>query len=110
MLYRTPFLDGFSIPDSPLFEEWTLVIREHYHRLALDALHRLAELGSSKASASWHFSTRGSSDNWTPGRRPDPTSDGQPGVPGPAGGPLGEYEICRRVLRSRARGRAIGAD
>jgi WD40 repeat protein/DNA-binding SARP family transcriptional activator len=41
-LYRAPFLEGFSIPDSPEFDEWELLTREHLHRLMLAALHRLA--------------------------------------------------------------------
>ena len=57
--------------------------------------------GSSKASASWHFSTRGASDNWTPGRS---TAYRQAMVSlallGQRAAALGEYEICRRVLRS----------
>ena len=42
-LYRGPFLEGFSLPDSAPFEEWALFERERLHRLAMDALHRLAE-------------------------------------------------------------------
>ncbi len=43
-LYRGPFLAGFSLPDSVLFEEWALLERERLHRLALEALGRLAHL------------------------------------------------------------------
>ena len=43
-LYRGPFLAGFSLPDSALFEEWALLERERLHRLALEALGRLAHL------------------------------------------------------------------
>ncbi len=42
-LYRGEFLEGFSLPDSPLFEEWTLFHRERWHRLILEALQRLVE-------------------------------------------------------------------
>lgn len=42
-LYRGPFLDGFSVPDSAAFEEWQLVTREHYHRQALQAFSHLAD-------------------------------------------------------------------
>jgi predicted ATPase/DNA-binding SARP family transcriptional activator len=42
-LYRGEFLEGFSIPDSPAFEEWTLLQRESLHRLITEALHRLAD-------------------------------------------------------------------
>lgn len=42
-LYRGPFLEGFSIPDSTPFEEWALLTRERLHRQCLHALFRLAE-------------------------------------------------------------------
>ncbi|NIV39345.1 MAG: AAA family ATPase, partial [Anaerolineae bacterium] len=41
-LYRGAFLEGFSIADSPAFEEWLLLRREHLARQALDALLRLS--------------------------------------------------------------------
>jgi DNA-binding SARP family transcriptional activator len=39
--YHGEFLEGFSLPDSSIFEEWLLLQREHFQRLALDALHQL---------------------------------------------------------------------
>jgi DNA-binding SARP family transcriptional activator len=42
-LYRGDFLEGFSLGDAPLFEEWALLSRERYRRLAVDSLHRLAD-------------------------------------------------------------------
>jgi DNA-binding SARP family transcriptional activator/predicted ATPase len=42
-LYRGDFLDGFSLPDSPPFEEWTLLQREQSRRLVIEALHRLID-------------------------------------------------------------------
>jgi len=41
-LYRGPFLDGFSLADSPPFEEWVTLQRERFHRRAIDALEDLA--------------------------------------------------------------------
>ena len=41
-LYRGPFLDGFSIPDSAAFEEWCVLHRERLHRQAMGLLCRLA--------------------------------------------------------------------
>ena len=41
-LFRGSFLDGFSIPDSSVFEEWALVTRETPQGQALRALHHLA--------------------------------------------------------------------
>jgi adenylate cyclase len=42
-LYRDGFLEGFSIGDSPAFEEWALLNRERLRRLVLAALQRLAQ-------------------------------------------------------------------
>ena len=42
-LYEGDFLEGFSLGDSPAFEEWAILQRERLHRLALDALSRLAD-------------------------------------------------------------------
>jgi predicted ATPase/DNA-binding SARP family transcriptional activator len=42
-LYRGEFMAGFSLPDSPLFEEWALLTREQFHRLVMEALYRLTE-------------------------------------------------------------------
>jgi predicted ATPase/predicted negative regulator of RcsB-dependent stress response len=41
-LYRGHFLEGFSLKDSPLFEDWALLTRERLQRQALAAFHRLA--------------------------------------------------------------------
>ncbi|MFM8320414.1 MAG: ATP-binding protein, partial [Chloroflexota bacterium] len=41
-LYRGPFLQGFSIDDSPEFKRWALDRREHFERLRLRLLHLLA--------------------------------------------------------------------
>jgi DNA-binding SARP family transcriptional activator/predicted ATPase len=43
-LYRGPFLEGFSIPDSAALEEWLLLTREQLNRQVLDALHELARV------------------------------------------------------------------
>jgi DNA-binding SARP family transcriptional activator/predicted ATPase len=42
-LYRGDFLEGFSLADSPAFEEWMILCRERYRRLMLETLHRLVE-------------------------------------------------------------------
>ncbi len=41
-LYRGPFLEGFSTPDSPAFEEWLLLTREQYVRYVGEVLQELA--------------------------------------------------------------------
>jgi len=40
-LYRGQFLEGFSLGDSPAFEEWALMRREWVQRIALETLGRL---------------------------------------------------------------------
>jgi len=42
-LYRGSFLDGFSLADSPAFEEWVLLQRERFHRRVMAALGHLAD-------------------------------------------------------------------
>jgi len=42
-IYRGEFMDGFSIPDSPGFEEWLLQSREGLKRQLLDTLGRLVK-------------------------------------------------------------------
>jgi len=41
--YRDAFMAGFSLPDSDLFEEWLVIQRERFRRLAFDAHDRLVE-------------------------------------------------------------------
>ena len=43
-LYRGPFLEGFSVGDSPEFEDWLILWRERLHRQAVVALLALAEI------------------------------------------------------------------
>ena len=40
--YRGPFLEGFSIPDSAVFEEWTSLWRERIARQMIEGLRKLA--------------------------------------------------------------------
>lgn len=47
-LYRGNFLDGFFLKDSPDFDAWVRSARDHFHRLYLTALRRLAELYESE--------------------------------------------------------------
>ncbi len=42
LLYRGDFLGAFSLPDSPLFEEWVLVQRERLNHKVMQALEELA--------------------------------------------------------------------
>jgi DNA-binding SARP family transcriptional activator len=43
-LYRGSFLEGFSVGDSPAFEEWALFTRERLARRMSSALHRLLDI------------------------------------------------------------------
>lgn len=56
-LYQGPFLEQFSLPDSAGYEEWLLLNRERYHRLALEALHALAGKNEKKGEvdSALHF-------------------------------------------------------
>lgn len=41
-LYRGDFLSGFTLPDLPEFDDWAMVERERYRRLAVSGLTRLS--------------------------------------------------------------------
>ncbi|MBE7554199.1 MAG: AAA family ATPase [Anaerolineales bacterium] len=43
-LYRGDFLSGFTLPDLPEFDDWSMVERERYRRLAVAGLIRLSQL------------------------------------------------------------------
>lgn len=48
-LYSGDFLEGFHVRDAPDFEDWMLTERARLRELALQALHRLAEIQLSRA-------------------------------------------------------------
>jgi DNA-binding SARP family transcriptional activator/class 3 adenylate cyclase/tetratricopeptide (TPR) repeat protein len=52
-LYRGPFLEGFSLRDSPGFDDWTLLTQERLHRQALTALQRLTEHYERQGQLEW---------------------------------------------------------
>ncbi len=43
-LYRGDFLHGFTLPDLPEFDDWAMLERERYRRLAVSGLTRLGHL------------------------------------------------------------------
>ena len=47
-LYRGRFMEGFSLGDSPLFEEWLLFKQEHIDRQMLSALHLLIQIHTAR--------------------------------------------------------------
>ena len=58
--YQGNFLEGFSLPDSPAFEEWALLEREYLQRQALAALSELIDLhiGRCEFSNALHYAWR----------------------------------------------------
>ncbi len=51
-LYRGPFLEGLSLPDSAAYEEWLLAMREHWQRTVMQALRRLSAHWEQRVSVS----------------------------------------------------------
>lgn len=47
-LYRGSFLDGFFLKDAPDFDAWVRSARDHFHRLYIKALRKLAEVYESE--------------------------------------------------------------
>jgi len=43
-LYRGDFLEGFTLPDPPTFDDWAAIEREHHRRLAVRGLTTLSQL------------------------------------------------------------------
>jgi len=43
-LYRGDFLEGFSLPDAPGFDDWATLQREHWHNQMSEILARLSQL------------------------------------------------------------------
>ena len=98
-LYRGVFLEDVSVPDSAAFEEWLLLNRERYGRLAWDALHLLAEryeqIGETEQALA-HTRHQVELQPWQ--------EEAQRqlmrllAVTGRRAGALAQYEACRRVL------------
>jgi predicted ATPase/DNA-binding SARP family transcriptional activator len=98
-LYRGGFLEGFSIPDSPAFEEWALLHRERLHRLTQETLARLARCYAASEEyekALPHAWRQVELDPWR--------EAAQRGLmrllalSGQRGAALAQYEVCRRLL------------
>jgi WD40 repeat protein/DNA-binding SARP family transcriptional activator len=98
-LYRAPFLDGFSIPDSAAFEEWALLTREQLNRLALQALHRLAHIyqeQSAYAQALPHAWRQVEMEPWQESAQRQVMQ--LLALSGQRGAALAQYESCRKAL------------
>jgi WD40 repeat protein/DNA-binding SARP family transcriptional activator len=98
-LYKGDFLEGFTVADSPSFEEWALLTREQLNRIMRDGLQHLAEYYSDKdeyQTAIGHY------------RRlleMDPLQEGAHRglmkllvASGQRSAALAQYEACRRIL------------
>ena len=97
--YQGSFLEGFSVGDSPAFEEWALLTRERLARLMSSALHRLAavceQLGEYEA-AQYHARRQVELEPW------DEEAHRQLmralALNGQRSAALVQYETCRRLL------------
>ncbi|MFN2184032.1 MAG: ATP-binding protein [Anaerolineae bacterium] len=97
--YQGSFLEGFSVGDSPAFEEWALLTRERLARLMSSALHRLAaayEQRGEYETAQSHARREVELEPWDEGAHRQLMRalalDGQRSAA------LAQYETCRRLL------------
>ncbi len=98
-LYRGPFLEGFSLPDSTAFEEWMLFQGERFHRLAVEALHTLGEWHAQQGQlelALPHAWRQVELDPWREGGHQQAMRLLAAG--GRRAEALAQYETCRRQL------------
>jgi WD40 repeat protein/DNA-binding SARP family transcriptional activator len=100
-LCPAPFLDGFSISDSPPFEEWALLMREQLNRRTLQALQRLAAIRRSQGQLDAALAVA-----WRQVEL-DPWQEGAHrqlmellALTGQRSAALAHYETCRRLLQS----------
>ena len=98
-LHRGSFLEGFSLDDSPAFEEWTLFTRERLARLVFAAHHRLAAIYEQRGefTRAQSFARRQIElEPW------DEVAHGQLirclALGGQRSAALAQYEACRRLL------------
>ena len=92
---------GFSIPDSPAFEEWLLLERERLHRLVITALDRLIT-----AYDQTHAYDQALSYAWQAVELDPWREEAQRGLmrslalTGRRSEALAQYESCRRLLQT----------
>jgi DNA-binding SARP family transcriptional activator len=98
-LYRGRFLEGFSIDDSPTFEEWLMFTQERLSRQVSAALHRLADIcelhGEYEAAQSWAW-RQIEMEPWNEAAHQQLMRALALG--GQRGAALTHYETCRRLL------------
>jgi len=98
-LYQGEFLEGFSISDSPPFQEWLLLKREYLHRGLVDALRQLSavyEEGREFERALPYARRQVELEPWQEdGHRQVIRLLAESGQPGAA---LAQYETCRQLM------------
>jgi DNA-binding SARP family transcriptional activator/predicted ATPase len=98
-LYRGDFLAGFSVRDSPEFENWALLMRERLQRQVLDALRRLVAHYESNSDVA-----RGSEIAWRWAELAPWEEEAHQALmrllarSGQRGAALARYEACRQIL------------
>lgn len=98
-LYRGRFLAGFSLGDSPAFEEWCLLQQERYRRMVAEALRRLARgyRRSGNYDEALHHARRWRAlDSWHEGAYRELMLS--LALSGQRNAALIQYETCRRIL------------
>jgi DNA-binding SARP family transcriptional activator/predicted negative regulator of RcsB-dependent stress response len=98
-LYRGEFLRGFSLKDSPTFEEWTLLKREQTSRRVIELLHGLAtfyEQHNDFEKAQTHTRKMVELEPWNEEAHQQLMRALAAG--GQRSAALAHYEACRRIL------------
>ncbi|MBU1877914.1 MAG: AAA family ATPase, partial [Chloroflexi bacterium] len=98
-LYRGQFLEGFSVEDSPAFEEWALLKREQLDREMLAALQRLADYHGERGeyeSAQAHVRRQLALEPWREESHRQLVH--LLALNGQRSAALAQYKVCRRLL------------
>jgi DNA-binding SARP family transcriptional activator/predicted ATPase len=100
VLYAGPFLEGFSLADSPAFENWALVVRERLEQQALQAFQSLAAYHDRRgeyARAREYTRRQIALAPWQ--EQAHRALMRLLALSGQRGAALAQYEACRRALR-----------
>lgn len=99
LLYRGAFMEGFTLDDSPAFEEWLLLNREHFGRRALTALRRLGALAITHghyAAAAEYAHHQLALESWDEGAHCQLMT--ALALSGQRSAALAQYAVCRALL------------
>jgi WD40 repeat protein/DNA-binding SARP family transcriptional activator len=103
-LYQGEFLEGFSVSEAALFEDWARLTREQLRRIFLEALHKLAV--SLEASGEFEHALSYAR-NQVKVEPLDESAHRQImrllALSGRGGEALAHYEVCRKVLKEELR-------